>query len=252
MSNNKFVTAFSEAHEFKDTMFGLTWPAIVTIYGTPKSGKTYLLLHLLENVKHHFDEIVCYLGAKDATNTFLDLAPEKGKKGPSVKILYSYDEKDLRNYYKKLEDTQMTLINSKQKPKNVLLVADDILTFPGFMKTNRHAPSVLEEIAANYRHVNLSVIITSQRYMQIIPALRSLNFKYMFVCSLGKSDLMKIAIEHENMYFDKEDIEEIFFDIRKNGLGHVFLIDNNAFDKNRFNHIMPDNSIIKIKSKKDK
>lgn len=250
--SNKIVTAFSEAHEWKDSIFELTWPAVVTIYGTPKSGKTYLLLRLLQNIKHHFHEIVVYLGAKDATNTFMDLAPEKGKKGPVIKILYNYDESDLRQYYHKLEDTQLELINNNKKPKNVLIVADDILTFAGFMKTNRHAPSILEEIAANYRHINLSLIITSQRYMQVIPALRSLNFKYMFVCSLGKTDLQKISEEHENMYFDKNEIQDLFFDIRKNGLGHILLIDNDSFDKDRIKYVHPDNSITKMISKKEK
>jgi hypothetical protein len=245
-----FVTAFSEAHEWKDKLFGLTWPAIVTIYGVPKSGKTYLLLNLLEHIKKEFDEIICYLGAKDATQTFLNLAGKKTK--PVVKILYQFDEKDLRKYYQKLEETQMALIKAKKEPKKILIVADDILTFSGFMKTNRQSPSILEEISANYRHINLSMIITSQRYMQVIPALRSLNFKYMFICSLGKKDIEKMADEHENMFFDKNDLEEIFFDIRKNGLGHILLIDNNAFDKDRVKYVHPDNSITKIVSKKDK
>jgi hypothetical protein len=244
------VTAFSEAHEWKDNFIGLTWPSIVTIYGTPKSGKTYFLLNLLKSIKGHFDEIVCYLGAKDATAKFLELA-EKDKK-PVIKILYTYDGKDLRSYYKKLEDTQLALIKSKKKPKNILIVADDILTFPGFMATSRHSPSPLEELAANYRHINLSMIITSQRYMQVIPSLRSLNFKHMIVCSLGKSDIQKIGEEHENMYFDKNEIQDIFFNIRKDGLGNLMLIDNDAFDKDRIKHIKPDYSVVKIKSSKEK
>jgi len=237
---SKFSTAFSEAHEWKDEMYGLTWPAIITIYGVPRSGKSYLLLNYLKSIKHKFDEIIVYLGAKDATNTFLDMA-EKGKK-PVIKILYTYVEQDLRNYYKRLEDTQIKLVENKQPPKNILIVADDILTFPQFMKANRSQPSILEEISANYRHVNISMIITSQKYMQVIPSLRSLNFKYMFVCSLGKSDIQKIGEEHENMYFDKKDIEKIFFEIRKNGLGNVLLINNYAFEKDRFAHIRPDNT----------
>jgi hypothetical protein len=249
--SDKFVTAFSEAHEWQDTLYHLKWPAMVTIYGTPKSGKTYLLLHLLENVKSKFDEIVCYLGAKDATKTFLDLAGEKNTK-PVVKILYTFNEADLRKYYQKLEDTQIALIKAKKKPKNVLIVADDILSMAGMMKTNRQTPGILEEVASSYRHVNLSMIITSQKYMQVIPSLRSLNFKYMFVTSLGKSDLEKIADEHENMFFDKKHISELFFDIRKNGLGHVLLIDNDSFDKDRFKYVHPDNSITKITSKREK
>jgi chromosomal replication initiation ATPase DnaA len=244
-----FVTAFSEAHEFKDNFIGLSWPSIVTIYGTPKSGKTHFLLNLLGKIKHNFDEIVCYLGAKDSTQRFLDLV-EKDKP-PVIKILYEYNESDLRNYYNKLENKQMELIKAKKKPKNVLIVADDILTFPGFMKSNRNKPSILEQISANYRHINLSMIITSQRYMQVIPSLRSLNFKHMIVCSLGKSDIQKISEEHENMYFDKNEIQDIFFNIRKNGIGHLMLIDNDAYDKDRMKHILPDYTVSKIQSSKE-
>jgi hypothetical protein len=230
-----YTTALSEAHQWKDKVYGFSFPAIMMIYGTPKTGKTHFLLNFLEEIKHKFDEIICYLGTKDGSKAFLDL--NKTKEKPSIKILFNYSEDDLRKWYKKLEDKQNKLIEAKKKPLNVLIVGDDILSFRNFMATSRSNPSILEEICANYRHVNLSMIITSQRYMQVIPALRCLNFKYMIVFGMGLKDIQKVGEEHETLYHNKNKIVGAFFKIKENGLGHALFINNDAFDKERFNHL---------------
>ena len=98
-----------------------------------------------------------YLGAKDSAPAFLDLV-EKNK-NPVIKILFNYDEKDLNEYCQKLEDKQLALIKMKRTPKRILLLADDIYSFPSFMRTNRQNPSIIEKLFANYRHLNLSIII---------------------------------------------------------------------------------------------
>ena len=88
MTNNKYTTAFSEAHEWKDDLLGLTFPSIMMFYGVPKSGKTHLLLQILTSIKHKFDEIIVYLGCKDACNTFLQMIGKKDK--TVMKILFTY------------------------------------------------------------------------------------------------------------------------------------------------------------------
>ena len=242
MNNNHFVTAFSEHHKFSSNLYNLEFPATILVYGEPKSGKTHFVLNLLKDIKQNFDEIVMYLGAKDSAPAFLDLI-EKNKT-PVIKILFTYDEKDLNEYCKRLEDKQLALIKAKQRPKRILLLADDIYSFPSFMRTNRQNPSVIEKLFANYRHLNLSIIITSQRLKQIIPSVRSM-FKFAFICSLGRSDIEELSKENENIYFDKNAICKAYEQVRKReeAKGHIYFVNKDATEQDRFQHVKPDNSI---------
>ena len=240
--NSQFVTAFSEHHKFNSDLYNLEFPATILVYGEPKSGKTYFVLNLLKAIKQNFDEIIMYLGAKDSAPAFLNLIEPKKK--PIIKILFNYSESDLNEYCKKLEDNQLQLIKANKTPKRILLLADDIYSFPSFMRTNRQNPSVIEKLFANYRHLNMSIIITSQRLKQIIPSVRSM-FKYAFVCSLGKSDIEELSKENENIYFDKNDIKNAYELVRKreDAKGHIFFINKDAPEYQRFNHVKPDNTV---------
>lgn len=112
------------------------------------------------------------------------------------------------------------------------------------MRTNRQNPSVIEKLFANYRHLNMSIIITSQRLKQVIPSVRSM-FKYAFICSLGKSDIKELCEENENTYFDKNQICRAYEKVRKreDAKGHIFFINKDASEHLRFQHIKPDSTI---------
>lgn len=241
-NNNEFCIANSEKYKFISNLYKLEFPASMLIFGEPQSGKSHFLLNLLKDVKHNFDEIIIYLGAKDSAPAFLDLI-EKGKK-PVIKILFNYDEKDLTTYYENLENNQEQLIKMNKIPKKVLIIADDIYSFPSFMRTNRTKPSIIEKMYANYRHLNLSIIINSQRLKQIVPSIRSM-FKYGFITSLGRSDIEELSKENENIYFDKNSIIKAYEQVRKRdeSKGHIFFINKHTTEKQRFQHIKPNNTI---------
>ena len=62
------IKAFTEKDQFS---FGkYNFPALFTIFGTPKSGKSYYVFHLLKEIKKNFDRIIIYLGTKDAAAGF--------------------------------------------------------------------------------------------------------------------------------------------------------------------------------------
>ena len=238
------IKAFTEGDEFSYNKF--KFPALITIFGTPKSGKSYYVFNLLKEIKNNFDRIIIYLGTKDSAGGFLELVDEKKKK-PQINVLFKYDANDLYAYFKKLEDEQLKLIEAKKSPKRILFVFDDILGLHGFMKASRSAPSPIQEIAANYRHLGISVIITSQSYMDVIKPIRALNFKYCIITSVGLKDLKMIGEEHENLYFHGKDIIQIFKNVRANGIGNCLLISNDDNDLNRFWHINQNNEITNIK-----
>jgi Poxvirus A32 protein len=239
------IKAFTEKDQFSHGKYN--FPALFTVFGTPKSGKSYYVFNLLKEIKDNFDRIIIYLGTKDAAAGFLGLADKDAKKKPQINVLFKYDANDLYAYFKKLETEQLQLIEANKKPKRVLLVFDDILGLHGFMTTNRAKPSPIHEISANYRHLGLSVIITSQSYMDVIKPIRALNFKYCIITSVGMKDLKLIGEEHENLYFSGKDIIEIFKNIRSHGIGNCMLISNDDDDLNRFWWIHKDGQITNIK-----
>lgn len=238
------IKAFTESDTFTSGKY--EFPALFTIFGVPKSGKSYFVYNLIDGIKSKFDRIIIYLGTKDSAGGFLKMVDDTKKK-PQINILFNYNSDDLYNYFKKLENEQLKLIEDGKKPKRVLLVFDDILGLHGFMITTRARPSPIHEISANYRHLGISIIITSQSYMDVIKPIRCLNFKYCIITSVGMKDLKQIGEEHENLYFSDKDIVEIFKNIRNNGIGNCLLISNADEDKNRFWWIKPNNTIIGIK-----
>jgi hypothetical protein len=237
------IKAFTEKDQFSYHKYN--FPALFTIFGTPKSGKSYYVFQLLKEIKNNFDRIIIYLGTKDSAGGFLSLVDEKKKK-PQINVLFKYDPDDLYKYFKKLETDQIKLIEAKKSPQRILLVFDDILGLHGFMTTTRSKPSPIHEISGNYRHLGISVIITSQSYMDVIKPIRSLNFKYCIITSVGMKDLKTIGEEHENLYFSGKDIIQFFKSIRSNGIGNCMLISNDDDDKHRFWWIHPDNKITNI------
>jgi hypothetical protein len=238
------MKAFTEKDQFSYGKYN--FPALMTIFGTPKSGKSYYVFHLLKEIKDNFDRIIIYLGTRDSAAGFLSLVDKKSQK-PQINILFKYDSNDLYEYFKKLEVEQMKLIEKKKSPQRILMVFDDILGLHGFMATSRAKPSPIHEISANYRHLGISVIITSQSYMDVIKPIRSLNFKYCVITSVGMKDLKTIGEEHENLYFSGKDIIQIFKNIRADGIGNNLLISNDDKDLYRFWWIHPNSQITNIK-----
>ena len=238
------IKAFTEHDEFSYGKYN--FPALFTVFGTPKSGKSYFVFNLIKEIKDKFDRIIIYLGTKDSAGGFLGLV-DKDKKKPQINVIFKYDANDLYTFFKKLETEQLALIESNKKPKRILLVFDDILGLHGFMTSSRSKPSPIQEIAANYRHLGISVIITSQSYMDVIKPIRALNFKYCIITSVGMKDLKMIGEEQENLYFSGKDIIDIFKNIRSHGIGNCMLISNDDDDLNRFYFIHKDGQITNIK-----
>ena len=129
-SHDTNIRAFTENDQFSYSKFN--FPALITVFGTPKSGKSFFVFHLLKEIKNNFDRIIIYLGTKDAAAGFLELVDEKKKK-PQINVLFKYDANDLYNYFKKLEEQQLKLIEAKKSPQRILLVFDDILGLHGLM-----------------------------------------------------------------------------------------------------------------------
>lgn len=248
------TTAFTEKYKWT-SLYGMEFPCLISVVGQPSSGKTHFTLNLLNSIKDKFTEIIAYLGTRDSSEQFLKLM-SKDKK-PIVKILYTYNEADLKSYIDKLEKEQESRLKSKKEPKSVLIVGDDIYSFPRMMRYSRDSPSFFQTLSANYRHLNVSLLICSQKWTQLTPNLRIDSVRYIFITSTSKTDLEKIADEHETLYHSKNRIKDILFEIRSNVTtepktkGNILMITNYAnMEQDKFKWIKPDGSTTVMKPEK--
>jgi hypothetical protein len=132
----------------------------------------------------------------------------------------------MRQYISDIENYQMLRQENNKAPLKYLFVFDDFITTPGIV--SRGSAGVLEYLASVYRHLSISMIITSQKYTYLSQPLRSVMTTHTIIFSAANSDLKKWAEEHANSYFDEEDLLQTYRMIRHNGFGNFTVINYKA------------------------
>tara|TARA_R110001606_G_scaffold201961_1_gene349973 strand:+ start:286 stop:792 length:507 start_codon:yes stop_codon:yes gene_type:complete len=141
-----------------------------------------------------------------------------------------FSEANLEHIYEQVEDECLEAISDGKKPVNALIVLDDC-AFGGGLREKING--TLARISCNGRHVNLSMIVTSQKYTQLAPVIRTnasgailfgnsakevdmmaddLNYlesKKDFVslfrkATTGRNKFMCVSFSHDHMYLDSE------------------------------------------------
>ena len=172
------------------------WPYIpdhpyrILIIGGSGSGKTNLLLNLIEN-QPDIDEI--YLYAKDpyeAKYQYLIKIREKvgidHHNDPRAHIEYSNDMRDVYkniNYY------------NPHKENKILIVFDHMIAD---MIHNKNLNSVVTELFIRGRKLNISLVFITQSYFKVPKDVR-LNTSHFFIAKIpNKRELQQIAINHSS------------------------------------------------------
>jgi hypothetical protein len=88
----------------------------------------------------------------------------KIKNIPEENLYESYDESMITSIYDLLEQEYEENVADKIKPTNKLIVFDD-MSFSGVFK--KKINGIISKIFSNGRHINLSVITTSQKYSDL-------------------------------------------------------------------------------------
>ena len=178
------------------TKHNSNWPYIldkpyrILIIGGSGSGKTNVLLNLIEN-QPDIDKI--YLHAKDpyeAKYQYLIKIREKVCIGyhndPRAYIEYS---NDMHNVYKNIDD-----YNSDEDCKT-LIVFDDIIAD---MINNRKLDSTVTELFIRGRKLNISLVFITQSYFKVLKDVR-LNITQFYIVRISnKRELQQIAINHSS------------------------------------------------------
>ena len=163
-------------------------PYRTLIIGGSGSGKTNLLLNLIEN-QPDIDNI--YLYAKDPYKSKYQYLINKREgvgtnhfKDPKAFIDYSNDMHDV---YKNIEDY------NPDKENKILIVFDDMMAD---ITQNKKFNSILTELFIRGRKLNISLVFIAQSYFKV-PKDVGLNTSHFFVAKiLNKGKLQEIAINH--------------------------------------------------------
>ena len=178
------------------TKHNKNWPYIpdhpyrILIIGGSGSGKTNLLLNLIEN-QPDIDKI--YLYAKDPYESKYQYLINKREgvginhfKDPKAFIEYSNDMHDV---YKNIDDY------NPDKENKILTIFDDITAD---MIHNKKLNSIVTELFIRGRKLNISLVFITQSYFKVPKDVR-LNTSHFFIAKIpNKRELQQIAINHSS------------------------------------------------------
>ena len=178
------------------TIHNKNWPYIpdhpyrILIIGGSGSGKTNLLLNLIEN-QPDIDKI--YLYAKDPYESKYQYLINKREgvginhfNDPKAFIEYSNDMHDV---YKNIDDY------NPDKENKILIAFDDMITD---MIHNKKLNSIVTELSIRGRKLNISPVFITQTYFKVPKDVR-LNTSHFFIAKISsKRELQQIAINQSS------------------------------------------------------
>ena len=189
----------------------------IAIIGSTGSGKSNLIKNMIYNwYKEYFSEIYIFCGSLDDCDEYEKLGDKtkckmwNRKKGQlyktkkmdmSDKIIIEREpsEASLTELYNDLEEEQ----HEEGKKLRTLFLFDDQITSGLFR--SRGNTGIINKIQVQGRHINLSVIYTSQKYKMLPQNARSQNITHLILFNgMSKNEIEVIAKEHSGHLSDKE------------------------------------------------
>lgn len=196
-------------------------PFLLPIVAPRKSGKTNLLLDaLLDDAKYSgkFDIIIIW------SRTFNHDSKWKNIKQDEVVIFTTFVEAEVYQIMQAAEWVATKVV------VNVLFIFDDMIS-EGIM--NPHKMGTLESIAVRGRHANVSIIIITQQYMALSPAVRNNSTNSIFFRIRNGDELDKIARENRES-LSTEDFLHLYNFATAEPYGFLHVNNQEADPKKRF------------------
>lgn len=129
------------------------------------------------------------------------------KEIPPENLFNEYDEDVLKELYKMIEEDYKEDIDNKKKPANSLIIFDD-MSYNGDLKKKRFG--IINKIFSNGRHINLSVIVTAQKYSDVLTSARE-NMSGGFFFNMSDNQLDQVEKDH-NYNMTKKEFYRMFRD----------------------------------------
>lgn len=177
------------------------------------SGKSSFLLNMLEQnddrlYKKNFegDDIHIFSGSIKTDNKIKNIilnhdVPEENQHS-------EFSEDMLEAIFDLTEEEYDEAISNGEKPKHTLIIMDDI-SYSGDLKKKNNG--ILNKVFCNGRHINLSILVTSQKYSQLHTCQRE-NATGLVLWSCSDKQLDLIADDH-NMLDSKKDFKKMFREV---------------------------------------
>lgn len=167
-------------------------PARILVVGKSQlSGKTNFLCNILGQSDFYLDDFKgenIFLISGSITNDAKLRNLIECKEIDSANLYPEYDEEILEAIYEMIQDEFEKAIEEKKTPENYLIIMDD-MSFGGALKGKNFG--IINKIFSNGRHINLSCLITAQKYSDILTSAReNMTMGIFFNCSDKQLDLI--------------------------------------------------------------
>jgi len=194
-----------------DKLFDLPM-RLICVGKSQLSGKTTIILNLLLNedfnYRKYFKGEDMYIISNNKLDNKLRILMEEFEV-PSANYM-PFNEYILDTLYDELEDKFIDETTDGGKPRNRIIVFDDV-AYSGQLKDKQ--AGILTKILMNGRHLNLSSIITSQKFSLIQTGIRS-NVSGAILFNTNAKELELIADDF-NYYDNKKDFIKLFRETTK-------------------------------------
>ena len=182
------------------------YPYRILIIGGSGSGKTYTLLHLI-NEQKDIDRI--YLYAKDFSESkneyFIKNRETAGTKHLNDSKAFIERSNTMNDVYRNIDN-----YNQKRKRK-ILIIFDDMIAD---IMTNKKFHSIIKELFIRCRKLNISLALVTQSYFSVPKDVRLNSTHYLLMKINNRKESQNIALNHSED-IDYKDFIKIYREFTK-------------------------------------
>ena len=198
----------------------------IILIGKRHSGKSRLLKYLVKYERKKFKKIFVVCPTEKINRFYSDIVSNEN-------IFNDYNEEWTEQLIEKMGNVNANKPDKERK--NILLILDDCIAF-----MNMHQSPTIKKLFSMGRHLNISVIITTQHLYSISPLMRS-NADWLFVGQMNKQSTDLLSQEFLSGDITKEEFIKM---INRGTKDYSFVIINcNSVKDNDLNSLY---GIIKV------
>ena len=167
------------------------WRFRILIIGPSVSGKTNLLLNIIQKLNDTDPIDKIYLYAKDLSEPkyeyLINKREQAGNKYFNDPTAFIKHSNDMNDVFTNIDDY------SKQRKRKILIIFDDMMAD---IMNNKNVKAIVKELFIRFRKLNVSIIFTIQSYFRTPKDARLNSTHYIIMKIQNKKELQSIAQEN--------------------------------------------------------